>query len=41
MDGIYLSLHGAMSSSKEHDPEGLILEQVKEIFGNEIPIVIL
>ena len=40
VDGIYLSLHGAMSSSKEHDPEGLILEQVKEIFGNEIPIVI-
>ena len=40
VDGIYLSLHGAMSSSEEFDPEGLILEKVKEIFGNQIPIVI-
>ena len=40
IDGIYLSLHGAMGSSKELDPEGLILEEVKKIFGKKIPVVI-
>ncbi len=40
IDGIYLSLHGAMGSSKELDPEGLILEEVRKIFGKNIPIVI-
>ena len=29
-----------MGSSKELDPEGLILEEVRKIFGNNIPIVI-
>jgi len=40
VDGIYLSLHGAMASSEELDPEGLILEEVRKIFGKKIPIVI-
>ena len=40
IDGIYLSLHGAMGSSEELDPEGLILEEVRKIFGEKIPIVI-
>ena len=40
IDGIYLSLHGAMGSSEELDPEGLILEEVRKIFGEKIPVVI-
>ena len=40
INGIYLSLHGAMCSSEELDPEGLILEEVRKIFGEKIPIVI-
>ena len=40
IDGIYLSLHGAMSTSQELDPEGFILEEVKKIIGDNIPMVI-
>ena len=40
IDGIYLSFHGAMSTSQELDPEGFILEEVRKIIESNIPIVI-
>ena len=39
IDGIYLSLHGAMQGVSENDPEGWILKKTREIFGKSIPIV--
>ena len=40
IDGIYFSLHGAMGADGELDPEGYLLEQVREIVGPAVPIVI-
>ena len=39
VDGIYLSLHGAMAAEHEDDPEGLILQEIRKIVGEEMPIV--
>jgi microcystin degradation protein MlrC len=39
VDAIYLALHGSMAGESELDPEGWILEQVRELFGAEIPVV--
>ena len=38
-DGVYLSLHGAMAGSSEMDPEGHLLEQVREMMGRR-PVVV-
>lgn len=40
LDGIYFSLHGAMSAQGEGDPEGLLLERTREIVGEALPIVV-
>lgn len=37
---IYVSLHGAMGADGELDPEGWILERIRERVGPKIPIVI-
>ena len=39
VDAVYFSLHGAMAADGELDPEGYLLEQVRAIVGNEVPIV--
>jgi len=39
VDAIYFSLHGAMSGESELDPEGWVLDQTRQLFGTEIPIV--
>lgn len=39
VDAIYFSLHGAMGAVDEPDPEGALLEAVREAFG-DLPIVI-
>ena len=39
IDGIYLSLHGAMQGISENDPEGWIIEKTRRIFGESVPIV--
>ena len=39
VDGICLGLHGSMYVDGEDDPEGDILEALREIVGSEIPIV--
>jgi microcystin degradation protein MlrC len=38
LDGIYLSLHGAMGVEGLRDPEGDLLETIRTRFGPEIPI---
>jgi microcystin degradation protein MlrC len=38
-DGVYLSLHGAMSAEGEPDPEGFLLGEVRAILGEDVPIV--
>lgn len=40
IDGIYVSLHGAMGADGELDPEGYLLEQLRQRVGPEMPIVI-
>lgn len=36
LDGIFLSLHGAMVTSKEEDPEGELLRRVRAVAGAEV-----
>jgi microcystin degradation protein MlrC len=38
LDGIYLSLHGAMGVEGLRDPEGDLLKSVRELVGSNIPI---
>jgi microcystin degradation protein MlrC len=40
IDGIYVSLHGAMGAESELDPEGYLLTEIRRMAGPEIPIVI-
>ncbi|MBN9453316.1 MAG: M81 family metallopeptidase [Bosea sp.] len=40
IDGIYVSLHGAMGADGEFDPEGYLLEKLRERVGPDMPIVI-
>jgi microcystin degradation protein MlrC len=40
VDGIYLSLHGAMATQSEVDPEGYLLAETRKIVGERVPIVI-
>ena len=39
VDGVYFSLHGAMSAEGEDDPEGMLLTELRQILGEDIPIV--
>ncbi len=38
LDGIYLSLHGAMGVEGMRDPEGDLLRAIREVVGDELPI---
>jgi microcystin degradation protein MlrC len=38
LDGIYLSLHGAMATESLSDPEGALLADVREAVGGAVPI---
>jgi microcystin degradation protein MlrC len=40
IDGIYVSLHGAMGADGELDPEGFLLAQIRQLAGPQMPIVI-
>ena len=40
IDGIYVSLHGAMGADGELDPEGFLLAEVRRLAGPRVPIVI-
>ena len=40
VDAVYFSLHGAMASENEDDPEGHLLAETRKILGERIPIVV-
>ncbi|MFL5023935.1 MAG: M81 family metallopeptidase, partial [Microvirga sp.] len=40
VDGIYVSLHGAMGADGELDPEGYLLTAIRRMAGPDMPIVI-
>ena len=40
VDGIYFSLHGAMATETEGDPEGWLLAETRKIVGERVPVVI-
>ena len=40
VDGVYFSLHGAMATESEGDPEGYLLAELRKILGERVPIVI-
>lgn len=40
IDAIYYSLHGALASETEFDPEGYLLAETRKIVGEKMPIVI-
>ncbi|MBZ0301012.1 MAG: M81 family metallopeptidase, partial [Anaerolineae bacterium] len=39
VEGVYFSLHGAMASEDEFDPEGYLLAETRRIIGESIPVV--
>ena len=40
VDGVYFSLHGAMATESEGDPEGFLIAEMRKIVGERVPIVI-
>ncbi len=40
VDAAYFSLHGAMASTDEDDPEGFLLAETRRVVGEDIPIVV-
>jgi microcystin degradation protein MlrC len=40
VDGVYLSMHGAMEAADEDDPEGYLLQETRRLLGEEVPIVV-
>jgi microcystin degradation protein MlrC len=40
VDGVYVSLHGAMGADGELDPEGVLLERMRAIIGPAVPLVV-
>lgn len=38
LDGLYLSLHGSMGVEGMNDPEGDLLQAVREVIGDEVPV---
>lgn len=40
VDGVYLSLHGAMAVADEDDPEGDLLDAVRDLVGEAMPVVV-
>ncbi len=40
VDAVFLALHGAAASAKDDDVEGYVLQAVREVVGDDIPIVV-
>ena len=39
LDGVYICNHGAMITTEERDPDGVIFDMVREIVGPDVPVV--
>lgn len=40
IDAVYFSMHGALASEVESDPEGYLLEETRKIIGEDVPIIV-
>jgi len=40
VDAVYFSMHGAMASEDEFDPEGYLLAETRQILGERVPLVV-
>ncbi len=40
VDGVFFSMHGAMQAENEDDPEGFLLQEARQNFGESIPFVV-
>ncbi len=40
LDAVFLSLHGAAASAEEDDVEGYVLNAVRQVVGEEMPVVV-
>lgn len=40
LDAVFLSLHGAAASEKDDDVEGYLLRAVRDVVGDDIPVVV-
>src|SRR5688500_17348150 len=40
VDAVYFSMHGAMASEDEFDPEGYLLAETRQILGEHVPLVV-
>jgi len=40
VEGVYLCMHGAMASQEELDPEGFLLAEIRQVLGDDVPIVL-
>src|SRR5262249_59412028 len=40
LDGVFLSLHGAAAAESEDDVEGFLLQTVRGVVGDAIPVVV-
>jgi microcystin degradation protein MlrC len=41
LDGVILALHGAMATTDDRDPDGALVEAVRETVGGDVPIVVV
>ncbi len=41
LDGVVLALHGAMATTEQLDPDGALVERVRDILGEGVPIVVV
>lgn len=39
LDGVYICNHGAMITTEERDPDGVIFDMVREVVGPDVPVV--
>ena len=40
VDGVYIANHGAMTSTETHDPDGVIVERLRSLTGENIPVIV-
>lgn len=40
LDGLFLSMHGAMTTEDDSDPEGTLLQRVRDTLGPDVPVAV-
>ena len=39
LDGVFFSAHGAMTSTASTDPDGALMEMVRDVVGQDVPVI--